>query len=89
MMSGQNIRKDFSIDDIDMGDYGQSDDCLATTGVGPCVAFVVILNHGQNVFIEHLTDISLPEIMNLENVRLCLKDVANHVFDVLPTSNIE
>lgn len=69
-------------------DYGQSADRLATTGVGPCVGFVVILNHGQNIFIEHLSELSLFEEMNLENVRSCLKNVAKHVFEVLPTSSI-
>ena len=87
-MPGENIRTDFSINDIDMDDYGQSDDRLATTGVSPCLGFVVILDHGQNIFIEHQSDVSLPVEMNLENVRSCLKDVANHVFEVLPTSNI-
>jgi hypothetical protein len=74
--------------DIDMDHFGQSDDRLATTGLASCIGFVVILNDGQNVFVEHRSDIYLPTTINLENIRSCFKNVAKHIFEILPTSNI-
>ena len=52
MMSEKNIRADFSVNDIDMDDDGQSDDRLASTGVDLCVGFVVISDYGQTSLLE-------------------------------------
>ena len=52
MMSEKNIRADFSVNDIDMIDYEQSDDRLASTGVDPCVGFVVISDYGQTSLLK-------------------------------------
>lgn len=45
------------IDNIEMDHFGSSTGCLATQGVGPCICFVVTLNNGQQIFLEHRSDI--------------------------------
>jgi hypothetical protein len=53
---------------------------LCAAGVGPYVGFVVILNNGQDVFIEHRSDTFFPVEINLKNVRACFKNIAEHIF---------
>jgi hypothetical protein len=60
--------------------FGSSNDFLSTTGVGPCVGFVVLLANGQNIFIEHRTDMYLPRGMNINNVRLCFNPLSPSIF---------
>ena len=38
---------------IDMDHFGSGIDYLATTGLGPCIGFVVLLDNNQHIFIEH------------------------------------
>ncbi len=76
------------INDIDMDHFGSGTDILATTGVGPCISFLVILDHGQHIFVEHRGSTNIPSIINLNTVRVCLENVAKHVYDLLPISSI-
>jgi len=61
---------------------------LATTGVARCICFIVILNDAEEVFIEHRSDIFFPAQLKLENVGLCFQNLAEHINEILPTSNI-
>ncbi|CAF5021126.1 unnamed protein product, partial [Rotaria sp. Silwood1] len=63
-------------------------DYLATTDLGPCIGFVVLLDNNQHIFIEHRSSVYLPSSINLVTVRLCFQNVAKHVSDLLPTSSI-
>jgi len=76
------------INDIDMDHFGSGTDILATTGVGPCISFFVILDHGQHIFVEHRGPTNIPSIINFNTVRVCLENVAKHVYDLLPISSI-
>jgi hypothetical protein len=67
--------------------FGQSDDRLATTGLASCIVFVIILNHGQNIFLEHRSDAYLPATINFESLRVCFKNVAKHIFEILEYGN--
>ena len=72
--------KEKMINNIEMDCFGSSSDFLSTTGVGPCVAFVVLLATGENIFIEHRSDVFLPAgKMNIDNVGLCLNNVGEHI----------
>jgi hypothetical protein len=71
-----------------MDHYGFNIDRLATTGIGPCICFVVTLNNGKEVFVEHRSDIFLPLKVGLVNTSLCFQNLAEHVKEVLPTSTI-
>ena len=82
------MRKSLLIDDIDMDHFGQSDGPLATSGLVTCVGFVVILNQGQNVFIEHRSDVFLPVEIDAATVRLLLDDVIEHIAKVIPKFTI-
>ncbi len=77
-----------SINDIEMDHFGSGIDYLATTGLGPCVGFLVLLDNNQHIFIEHRSSLYLPPSINLATVRLCFQNVAKHVSELLPTSNI-
>jgi hypothetical protein len=44
------------INDIDIDHFGWSVDRLGTTSVSTCVGFIVILNDGQDLFVEHRSD---------------------------------
>ncbi|UJR35437.1 hypothetical protein I4U23_028194 [Adineta vaga] len=61
---------------------------FSTLGVGPCVGFVVLLDQGQLIFIEHRGPDRCPSKMNLDNVRMCLEEVASHVTTALSSSII-
>jgi len=65
-------------------------DRLATTGVGPCIGFVVILNtdDDRQVFIEHRSDTYFPAILTLHNVRLCFQNLAKHIVQLRPEFDI-
>jgi hypothetical protein len=74
-----NVEKEM-INDIEMDCFGSSNDFLSTTGIGPCVAFAVLLASGQNIFLEHRSGLFLPEgKMNINNVGLCLNNVGEHI----------
>jgi len=80
--------KNKSIDDIEMDHFGYSADRLSTTGVGNSIGFVVLLNNGRDLFVEHRSDIFLPQIITLKNVCSCFKNVAKHISEVFSNSNI-
>lgn len=58
-----------------MDQLGVSKFRLATTGLNPCIGFVVFLNDGEDILIEHLTDLRLPGTMNLNKVREVFEDI--------------
>ena len=77
-----------TIEMVDMDCYGSSKNCLATRGVGPCVCFIVVFNNEAEVFLEHRSDIFFPAKPSLINIDLCLQNLAEHINEILPTSNI-
>ncbi|CAM4777499.1 unnamed protein product [Rotaria magnacalcarata] len=77
-----------SINDIELDHFGSGIDYLATTSLGPCIGFVVLLDNNQHIFIEHRSPAYLPPSINLATVRLCFQNVAKQVSDLLPTSSI-
>jgi len=77
-----------TINDIEMDHFGCGIDFLASKSVGPCIGFVVLLDHGQHIFVEHRSPNFIPTKVNLNNTRLCLQNVAKHVSDSFPTSSI-
>ncbi|CAF2246871.1 unnamed protein product [Rotaria magnacalcarata] len=77
------------INDIEMDHCASSNDSLATTGIGPCIGFVILLNDCHHVFIEHRSSVYLPSTFDLNNVRSVLKSVVQHVSKTLPGSNKE
>ncbi len=76
------------INDIDMDHFSSSTDWLGTAGIGPCVGFMILLNNNEHIFIEHRSDIYFPSELNLDNVRLCFKNIVKHVSTILPESSI-
>ncbi|CAF3014196.1 unnamed protein product [Rotaria sp. Silwood2] len=76
------------IHDVDMDRHGISKNRLATTGVSPCIGFIVFLNNGEDIFIEHLSDISHPTTMNLASVREYFEDISEHIDDAFSHGNI-
>jgi hypothetical protein len=80
--------KEEKINDIEMEHFGCSNDWLSTTGVNTCVGFIVFLNNGENVLIEHWSDISFPETLNINNVRSCFKKIARHIDKLFEHSNV-
>ncbi|CAM4793515.1 unnamed protein product [Rotaria magnacalcarata] len=76
------------INDIEMDHCASSNDSLATTGIGPCIGFVILLNDCHHVFIEHRSSVYLPSTFDLNNVRSVLKSVVQHVSKTLPGSSI-
>ncbi|CAF0922837.1 unnamed protein product [Adineta steineri] len=77
-----------SINDIEMGHFGSGIEFLATTSLGPCISFLIILDKAENIFIEHRTAISLPSEMNMKTVRSCLEILAKHCSDTTPQLTI-
>jgi hypothetical protein len=77
-----------SINDIKMDHFGSGVDYLATTGLGPCIGFFVVLDNNQHIFTEHRYSIYIPPLINLATLHLCFQNVAKHVSDLLPTSSI-
>jgi hypothetical protein len=71
-----------------MENFDISKNRLGTTGINPCVGFIAFLNDGEYIFIEHLSDISLPTAINLDNVRECFEDTSEHIDDALRYGNI-
>jgi hypothetical protein len=67
-----------TINDIEMDHFGLAIDYLATKGLGPCIGFIVLSNNCQHIFIEHRSDIYFPRAINLDNVRLCFNNIAQH-----------
>jgi hypothetical protein len=83
-----NVKKEM-INDIEIDCFGSSNDFLSTTGVGPYVAFAVLLASGQNIFLEHRSDLFLPiGKMDVNNVGLCLNNVGEHIRLTSPGSTI-
>ncbi len=76
------------ISDIEMDHFGSGADSLATTGLGPCIGFLILLDLGQHIFLEHRSPVYLPPKINSASVRLCFANVANHVSDMLLQSTI-
>ncbi|CAF4025450.1 unnamed protein product [Rotaria sordida] len=77
-----------SINDIKVDHFGSGIDYLATTSLGPCIGFVVLLDNNQHIFIEHRSSVYIPPLINLATVRLCFQNIAKHVSDLLPISSI-
>ena len=76
------------IPNVDMDQCECSDQRLGTTGVGPCVCFVVILNKGKDVFIEHRSGVGLPSEFTPLHATQYLKRVANQIHTMLPGSSV-
>ena len=76
------------INDIETDHFGSDKNCLATTGLGPCIGFIVLLNNSQQIFIEHRSDISLPREITLNNIRSCFKNVSQHISKTASKLNI-
>ncbi|CAF3704474.1 unnamed protein product [Adineta steineri] len=76
------------INDINVDHFGCSNDRLGSTGITTCIGFIVTFNNGEDVFIEHKSNILFPKVVTLENMRICFKNIAKYIYDVLPTSTI-
>ncbi|CAF3917787.1 unnamed protein product [Rotaria sordida] len=76
------------INDVEMGHFASSNDSLATTGIGPCIGFIILLDDYQHILIEHRSSINLPREFDLDNVRSLLKDLVRHVTATLPGLSI-
>ncbi|CAF3603452.1 unnamed protein product [Rotaria sp. Silwood1] len=77
-----------SINDIEMGYFGSEIVYSATTGVGPCVGFLVLFDNSKHIYIEHHSPVCLPSEINLATVQLWLQNVAKRVSATLPESKI-
>ena len=73
---------------VDMDHSDWSEKGLATTGVGPCYCFIVIVNHGEHVFIEHRSDALVASEVVECDVTQHFEKVAKQVNKVLPRSTI-
>jgi len=78
-MASVTPKESHSIENIEMDAFGVTADRLATEGVGPCIHFVIILNGGREVFLEHRSDTFLSQLITTKNVALCLQDLAEHI----------
>jgi hypothetical protein len=87
-MASTTPKESHSIENIEMDFYGVTTDRVATIGVGPCICFVIILNGGREVFLEHRSDPFLSQDIKTKNVALCLQNVAEHIRDFLETADI-
>jgi hypothetical protein len=79
------------INNIEMDFFASSNDYLSSTGIGPCIAFIVLLAKDQTIFMEHRSHLFLPvgSKMSIQNVSLCLNNISEHVHATLPDeSNI-
>lgn len=76
------------IPNVDMDQCACSDQWLGTTGVGPCVCFVVILNKGKDVFMEHRSGVGLPSVFTPLHATQYLKRVANQIHTMRPGSSV-
>jgi hypothetical protein len=56
MASKSNVGND-AIENIKMDHFGGTEGRVAIIGVGPCICFLIILNNGQELFLEHRSDI--------------------------------
>jgi hypothetical protein len=61
---------------------------LGTTGVGPCMCFIVILDEGEYVYIEHRSGLGLPREFTAMHATQYLKRIAKQIHSMRPTSNI-
>jgi hypothetical protein len=50
-------RKSVDMANIEMDHFDFSTNRLVTAEVDPCICFIVIVNNGQEVFIEHRSDV--------------------------------
>ncbi|CAF1613503.1 unnamed protein product, partial [Rotaria magnacalcarata] len=75
------------LQDVSLG-HGIPKNRLATTGVGSCIGFIAFLNNGEDIFIEHLSDISRPTIINIDSIREYFEDISEHIDDAFPHGNI-
>jgi hypothetical protein len=87
-MASTTPKESHSIENIEMDAFGVTTDLLATKGVIPCICFVVILEDGCELFLEHRNDPFLPPTIITETICLCLHNLAQHVSDVSPSSRI-
>ncbi|CAF3112400.1 unnamed protein product [Rotaria socialis] len=76
------------INDIEMDHFGCSTHRLSTTGINSCVSFIILLNHGEHIFMEHRSDVYFPTLLNMENVRLCFENIAEHICRIQPQSDV-
>ena len=65
--------------DVNMDNFDVSNGRLATAGIGPCFCFLVVLNNGQEVFIEHRSAVFLNTASQNHRVAECFTDVAEHI----------
>ena len=77
-----------SIADVGMDQCECSDQRLGSTGIGPCVCSLVILNNGKDVLIEHRSGVDLPSKFTELHAIQYLKHIAKHIYALLPGSNI-
>ena len=73
-----------SIPNVDIDQYESSNQRLGTTDAGPCLCFLVVLNNGKDVFIEHGTGIGLPVNFVRLDIIQYPRRVASHIHTVLP-----
>ncbi|CAF1284584.1 unnamed protein product [Rotaria magnacalcarata] len=76
------------INNIEMDHFGCSTHRLSTTGINSCVSFIILLNHGEHIFMEHRSDVYFPTLLNMENVRLCFENIAEHLCRIQPQSDV-
>lgn len=76
------------IPDVDMDQCQCSSQRLGITGVGTGVCFVVILNNGEDVFIEHRSGVGLPEDFTEVQATQYLECIAKQIHLMLPGSSV-
>jgi hypothetical protein len=76
-----------SIANIEIDHFGCIADRVATKNIGRCICFITILNDGK-VFVEHRSDIFFPSEITSDNVALWIENLAEHIVQAAPGSNI-
>jgi hypothetical protein len=76
-----------SIANIDMDYFGCTTGRIATKNIRPCICFVVIFEGGM-VFLEHRSDIFLPQNFTIETTKLVFQNLAEHIDESKPSSRI-
>ena len=67
------------INDTEIAHYGIGANSLATVGVPPCIATVVILGQSEEIFIEHRDSTYLPTCFNNDAMEILFENIAKHV----------
>lgn len=76
------------IHDVSMESFAVASGHLPTTGLNGCVGFVIILDDGSDIFIEHRSGLLLPLRNDIEDIREYLREVVRSLTKLKPRSQI-